>query len=143
MSHTVQINNVEITNLQALRAAVSELQEKGVPITILENVVPNAYYASQAGMNTEAPIVLRSPQAPYDVAFYEKQNVKGQRTYVPTTDVYGGHVQRLYGNKHSPLGKLQQLYSVHAVQQQAARKGYRVQRKEQMDGTITLELIGG
>lgn len=143
MSHTVTVSDVEIINIAALKAAVNELKQKGVPCELLENVVPRAYYQNQQGMNTAAEFVLRSESIPYDVGFYKTQNAKGKTVYEPRTDTFMGHVRRLYGNAQSDLGKVTQLYSVHAVTQQAVRQGYRVQRKEQQDGTITLELLGG
>ena len=143
MSHTVSIKDVDIVNVSALKAAVREMQQKGVSCELLENVVPKAYYNNQAGMDTAAEFVLRSEQSPYDVGFYKTQNAQGKTVYEPRTDTFMGHIQKLYGNSKSHLGKLTQLYSVHAVTQQAVRQGYRVQRKEQQDGTITLSVVGG
>jgi ABC-type sugar transport system substrate-binding protein len=142
MSHTVAVTDVDIVSVSALRAAVKELQEKGVPCALVENVVPRAYYTAQAGMDTAAEFVLRSDQSPYDVGFY-KTDKGGKAVYEPRTDTFMGYVGKLYGNAKSPLGKLTQLYSVHAVTQQAVRQGYRVSRKEQQDGTITLSVMGG
>ena len=142
MSHTVAVKDIDIVNVAALKAAVKEMQQKGVPCELLENVVPRAYYTNQAGMDTAAELVLRSEQSPYDVGFYKTTDSKGKTVYEPRTDTFMGHVGRLYGNAKSPLGKLTQLYSVHAVTQQAIRQGYRVTRKEQQDGTITLSVTG-
>jgi hypothetical protein len=143
MSHTVTVSDVEIVNIAALKAAVNELKQKGVPCELLENVVPRAYYQNQQGMNEAAEFVLRNESIPYDVGFYKTQNAKGKTVYEPRTDTFMNHIRNTYGNDKSALGKLTQLYSVHAVTQQAVRQGYRVQRKEQQDGTITLELMGG
>lgn len=139
MSHTTTINSVEIKDIQALKAAIRELQSKGVDCSLLENQVPKAYYANQAGMNKPAAFVLTSPSCPYDVGFYwnDKKTSLDMRT-----DLYSGHVAKVYGNASSPLGKIQQTYSAHAVTRQAAKQGYRVSRKELQDGSIKLTVTG-
>ena len=42
--------------------------------------------------------------------------------------------------KQRSLGKLYQMYGVHATTRQAVKQGYRVARKTKTDGTIQLQI---
>lgn len=147
MSHTATVKHVVISSIQALRDAVKELNTSGVQCTLVENAKPRAYFANQQGMEV-APLVLQLGNGcPYDVGFYPTPDGKG---YEARTDFYAGHVAKLLGaqgsNASSPgaqqLGKLFQLYAVHAASAVARAKGHMVSRRVKPDGTIALEVTG-
>ena len=144
MSHTSAISSVIITDLNALRAAISELKGQGVNCDLLENAKPRAYYADQQGMG-QAPYVVRLNDGPYDVGLYRNQADTG---YEAKFDTYGGHVARYLGAEttgeesraQGAMGKLLNLYAVQAATREATRKGYRVQRINQPNGGVQLQI---
>lgn len=147
MSHTATVKHVLISSISALREAVKELNTLGVKCSLVENAQPRAYFSNQSGMGT-APFVLSLGNGcPYDVGFYPTHDGKG---YEARTDFYQGHVAKLLGvngsDARSPgeqqLGKLFQLYAVHAASAVARAKGHMVSRRVKPDGTITLEVTG-
>lgn len=143
MSHTSEIKSVVFTDIDALQAAVAELNKSGVRCSLLKDATPRAFYENQQGME-KAPYVLRLSDAKYDVGFY--QNDTGG--YVARTDLWGGSVASVLGVKaqngepaaQAALGKLYQSYAVNAAVRQAARQGYRVMRSTRPDGTIQLTM---
>jgi hypothetical protein len=135
MSHTTVINNIEVTDVNALRQAVQELKSKGVDCSLIENAIPRAFYANQAGMSDKADIVVKDNSGPYDIGFYRRGDGKG---YEMRMDTYGGSIGKSFGTSESPVGKLMQLYGVHAATRKAVQQGYSVRRKELDDGTIKL-----
>lgn len=143
MSHTSEIKSVVFTDIDALQAAVAELNKSGVRCSLLKDATPRAFYENQQGME-KAPYVLRLSDAKYDVGFY--QNDTGG--YVARTDLWGGSVASVLGVKaqngepaaQAALGKLYQSYAVNAAVRQAARQGYKVTRSTRPDGTIQLTM---
>lgn len=142
MSHTTAIESVVITDLDALRAAVVELQKNGVRCSLVEKSTPRAYFQQQAGMGP-ADFVLKLDDSPYDVGLY-KDEAKGG--YVARTDLWGGNVARVLGAPaqqgeapaQAAMGKLYQTYALNAATRQAARQGYKVRRQVKPDGTVQL-----
>lgn len=126
----------------ALQGAVMELQKSGVKCELVQNATPRAYYSGQAGMG-EAPYVLRVNDAKYDVGFYWNEEKKG---YEARSDFFGKSVEQVLGvDCASPeeagrakLGKLYQMYGVHAATRKAVQQGYGVRRITKADGTISL-----
>ncbi len=146
MSHTTTIDSVVFSDIDALKAAVAELQKSGVKCSLLVNAVPRAYYANQQGMG-EAPFVLKLDDSRFDVGFYYDKDKKG---YTPRTDLFGNHVANVLGAKKTQdhetpmqcaLGKLNQMYGVHAATRQAVKQGYSVRRSTKPDGTVQLTMI--
>lgn len=145
MSHTSTIRSIKITSVTALRAAVAELQDKGVKVSLLENAVPRGFYANQAGMGT-ADFVLKLADSRYDVGLYKAED----GSYEARTDFFGGLVENVLGAKactpesreQARLGRLFQLYGVHAAMETARKKGHTVMRRQHEDGKITLEITG-
>lgn len=145
MSHTSAIKAVKITSISALTSAVAELASKGVRCSLLQNAVPRAYFPDQAGMG-KAEYVLHLPDAKYDVGLY----LQPDKSYEPRTDFYGGSVEAVLGvaatseatREQAKLGKLLQMYAIHAATETARRKGLSVNRTTGKDGTIRLELTG-
>lgn len=135
MSHTTTIKNTVIRDIDALRAAVADLQAKGVDCDLLEGAVPRMYYGNQHG---QCDYVLKLHQSKYDVGF-DKQ---ADGSYVPVLDTFGGHVQRAIGVSHptcalpsnrdeaealKAIGQFQQAYAVHATINAAVQQGYMVE----------------
>lgn len=141
MSHTTRINGITITDVTALRAAITELKAQGVKCDLLENAQPRGFFPNQSGMET-APYVLKLEDSRYDVGLYPNTQGKG---YECRTDFWGGDVERHLGTPNpttdqARLGKLYQMYGVHAATRQAMMQGYTVQRSAKADGTIQLVL---
>lgn len=147
MSHTSTVSNIVFSDIEALRAAVKELQAGGLKCEFVVNQKPRAYYNNQAGMSTVMPYVLKLSESRYDIGFEFDAKLKG---YVAKTDLYGNDVARCVGNtapkggdatKYA-IGKLSQMYAVHAATRKANSQGYTVQRNTKTDGTIQLTVQG-
>jgi len=146
MSHTTTIDGVVFSSIEALKAAVKELNSKGVACSLVQNEVPRAYYANQAGLE-KADYVLKLPAAQYDVGFYMNKEKGG---YEARTDLFMGSVAGVLGVQASPgetamqaaLGKLNQTYAIHAATRKAIQQGYTVRRVDAKDGGVRL-VIGG
>lgn len=144
MSHTTTINSVEIKDVAALGAAINELKSKGINCEMLENARPRAYYGNQEGLNKNADYVLKLNDSKYDVGFYKND----QGSYDARCDLWADQVAKQIGvpvtegvsREQAAIGKLLNLYSVHAVARQAARQGYRVQRVDQDNGAVQLRV---
>lgn len=147
MSHTTTVDAVEIKDIGALQAAVAELKANGIQCDMLENQIPRAYYATQAGMNKAAPHVLKLHNSRYDVGFYPKGETG---TYEARCDLWGGDIAKNLGvqaeegvsSEQAALGKLLNMYSVHAVTRKATQQGYRVNRVAKDNGAVQLQITG-
>ena len=146
MSHTSTIKGVTIRDVHALRAACNELKNKqGVNLTLAENVTPRAYYSNgrQQGMEQPAPFVIQLHNGRYDVGLYKTEDGKG---YEARCDLWGGDISKDLGVTDSKctdqnqraLGKLYNLYSVHAAMRAAAAQGQQVERLDRADGSVQL-----
>lgn len=141
MSHTSTIEGVVVTDVDALRAAVSELKSNGIKCDLLENAIPRAYYADQKGMG-QAPYVVKLHDSRFDVGVYRTEDNKG---YEFRTDLHAGIVGAVLGDGNgydgkSQLAKLNRLYVAHAATRQAVRQGYKVTRVNNADGSIQLRM---
>ena len=144
MSHTTSIKSIKIQSVTALQAAITEMQQAGMKISLVPNATPRAYYANQAGMG-QADFVIKLDDAPYDVGLYKTDD-----GYEARTDFFQGRVERILGAQarsaataqQAKLGKMYQLYGVHATMEQCRRKGQSVRRVVKADGTIALEVTG-
>ena len=143
MSHTSSISSIVISDVHALRAAVTELKTQGVNCDLLENEIPRAYSTNQEGMGM-AEYVVKLHDARYDIGLYQNKDKTG---FEARTDFYMGSVEGQLGAKDSSvsedqgrLGKLYQMYAVHAATRKAAQKGYKVTRRRKQNGTIQLEI---
>jgi hypothetical protein len=94
-------------------------------------------------METEAPYVIRLHDSKYDVGLYRNADDTG---YEARCDLWDGDIQRQLGIPHNQdctreeaaLGKLYNLYSVHAAMRAAAAQGHQVQRIDKEDGNVQL-----
>lgn len=144
MSHTSTVTSIKIQSITALRAAVAELATKGIRCSLIENATPRAYFPNQPGLG-KADFVLRLDSANYDVGLYKTDN-----GYEARTDFWGGSVEQCLGAparsaesaQQARMGRLFQMYGVHAATEAARKKGHMVRRIEKQDGTIALEVSG-
>lgn len=145
MSHTSTVKSIKIQSVTALRAAVAELAQSGVRCSLVENAVPRAFYDNQAGMG-KADFVVKLDAAKYDIGLYKTAD----GSYEARTDFFGGSVAQSLGapascpetREQAQMGKLFQMYGVHAATEAARKKGHMVRRVNKQDGTIALEVTG-
>ena len=146
MSHTTEISNIVFSDTAALTAAIKELAAKGVKCSLVKGGVPRAFYPNQPGMG-EADYVLRLEDSPYDVGFYHDKEKKGM---VARTDLFAGRVAAVLGTtttgtesaQQAALGKLYQMYAIHAATRKAVQQGMTVSRVNNTDGSVRL-VVGG
>lgn len=145
MSHTATVKSIAIQSITALRAAITELAQSGVRCSLLENETPRAYFPNQPGMG-KADFVVKLDASPYDIGLYKRED----GTYEARTDFFAGHIEKVLGAKpttpanadQARMGKLFQLYGVHAAMEAARRKGHMVRRINREDGRVALEVTG-
>lgn len=139
MSHTSTISNVVISDVGALQAAVTELNANGVSCTLVKEGTPRAYYDNQEGMG-RAEYVLKLNDATYDVGFYRND----QGSLEARTDFYKGSVEKQLSvqdeaaGEQARLGKLYNLYAIHATTRKAVQQGYNVRRVNNANGSVRL-----
>ena len=144
MSHTTTVSEIVISDVAALQSAVAELKERGLDIDLVEQTKPRAYSKNQPGMEHPAPYTIRVNTGRYDVGLYVNSNGSG---YEARADFFGQDVERVLGVRsmgdgdQARLGKLYQMYAVHAATRQAMMKGYQVQRSEGENGAIQLNVM--
>lgn len=142
MSHTTAIENIVFSDIAALQSAVNELAAKGLRCSLVKDAQPRAYYQNQSGMG-KADYVLKLEDAPYDIGFYRDTKKKG---LVARTDLFAGHVARVLGAKatgsetaqQAALGRLNQMYAIHAATRKAVSQGMSVKRVNNDDGSVRL-----
>lgn len=142
MSHTTTIDAIMFTDMGALQAAINELKATGVDCELLQNIKPRAYFSDQKGMGV-APYVVKLNDARYDIGLYESE----EGGYEARTDFYGGTVEKQLGVQDNEvsaeqrkMGKLYQMYGVHAATRKAVQQGYGVNRVNKADGTVQLRI---
>lgn len=134
MSHNTMIDNVKITDVDALRSAVEELRKEGANITLDEN---GKHFRTWPGQPTNCDMVLRMPDEKFDVGF--RKNDAGE--YTPIFD------HMLDANKsiacdishrgklpfadrdRATIGKLMQRYTVCLTEKEMALQGYMCNRE--------------
>lgn len=146
MSHTSTIKAVKIQSISALQATIAELNTKGIRCSLVPNATPRAYFANQEGMGS-ADFVIKLDDSPYDIGLYKDET----GAFEARTDFFGNHINKLLGGKattperreQAQMGKLFQLYGVHAAMEQARRKGHTVRRiDDTATDTVKLVLTG-
>jgi hypothetical protein len=152
MSHTTAIKGVNITNIDALRAAIEELAEKGIKINLTEGGTPRSYYSAhgreQEGMG-KADFVIGLADAAYDIGLYLGED----GVYEARTDFWNYNVKSVESvlgaaasapeyETQAKMGKLFQAYAIHATLATARMQGKSVQRITKKDGTEQLVVAG-
>lgn len=143
MSHTTTISGITIKDIPALRSAIQELKSKGVKCDLLENEVPRAYFDNQEGMG-KADYVVKLHDSRFDVGLYK--NSKNE--FEARADLHAGHVASVLGStpkkgedaRQAAMGKMFQMYAVHAATRKATQQGFTIQRNVLKDGTIQLRV---
>jgi hypothetical protein len=145
MSHTSTVKSIKIQSVSALRAAITELSQTGVQCSLQEGGTPRAYFQGQQGMGA-ADFVIKLGGSPYDIGLYKSES----GGYEARTDFYAGHIEKVLGGtartpearEQAKMGKLFQMYGVHAAMEAARKKGHTVRRIQKENGTIALEVTG-
>jgi hypothetical protein len=145
MSHTSTIKAIKIQSITALQAAIAELNQMGVRLTLAPNATPRAYFPNQPGLG-KADYVIQLADAKYDIGLYKD----GDNGYEARTDFWAGSVEGILGAPartpenalQAKMGRLFQMYGVMATMEQCRRKGQTVRRLTKQDGTIALEITG-
>jgi hypothetical protein len=132
------------SDVEALKAAVKDLQKRGVVCSLVEKAVPRMYYAGQL---PAADYVLKLDQANYDVGFFYDKAKKG---LIAKTDFFAGSVQNVLGaptkagesQAQANMGKLYHAYARAAATRQAIKQGYTVRTVDKPDGSCQLIMTG-
>lgn len=141
MSHTTTIQTLLLSDEDAIRGSIKELQAQGVKCDLLEAAIPRSYPGNTM---KKADFVLKLEDSPYDVGMYK--NKDGE--FSLATDFYNGHVEKVLGvtpgegddRTQAKLGKVYAGYAQHVISQQAARQGYSVTRTRADNGGVRLVL---
>ncbi len=145
MSHTASIKGIKIQSISALTSALAELTAQGIKCSLTANAKPRAYFPDQPGMGL-ADFVINLPEAKYDIGLYKQPD----GSYEPRTDFFGGSIERMFGVKaadaakteQAKLGKLFQMYGIHAATETARRQGKTVRRIQGQEGKVKLVVSG-
>lgn len=145
MSHTSSVKSIAISSIEALQAAVNELNTLGVKCSLIANAQPRAYFSNQSGMG-KADYVIKLDNSRYDVGLYKT----AEGGYEVRTDFWGEDVKNQLGAvasgpgkaEQAKMGKLFQAYGVHAAMQEARRKGLQATRQKGADGKEQVIITG-
>lgn len=146
MSHTTSIKSIKISSVTALRAAVQEMADSGLPISLVENETPRAFYANQSGLGKADFVIRLGGSSRYDVGLYKQAD----GSYEARTDFWGGDVEKVLGDKptkpenaqQAKLGRLFKTYGIHAAMEQVRRSGKTCRRAMGSDGVEKLIVTG-
>lgn len=138
MSHKTTIKEVQVTDVNVLRAAVQRMNEKmGVKCELRENAKMRSYYEDKSTY----PLVLSLQEGKYDVGFEKNEN----GAFNPVYDSFNGYVKRILGADNEDLAKLKQAYSCemarkNALQYVQRNPGYTLSETTDSTGRIHLRL---
>lgn len=149
MSHDVKVTGVKITNIEDLRAALAQLNQRPgfARLNLVEKGTYRAYYESQ---KKQCPYIIDIEGCSYNVGLTQEKDENGNDYYVPIIDTYGDYIKRAICNQKgenksfytTPLGPLDlvmQEYSAQAAIRGAQEKGYMVlDRVLDEKGVLTL-----
>lgn len=146
MSHVTHLKGVLIKDVKAMKAAVADLNRKGIKCSLIENSKPRVHGMDQSPM---CEYVLKLNGA-YDVGF--KKQADG--SFEPVFDTYQNHVGNQIGatcpmpntaggKQQHQMGQFLQAYAEHAARNQAVAQGYMVESAStDADGNVNLVLTG-
>jgi len=145
VSHTSAVKAIAISSIESLQAAITELNSMGVKCSLIANAKPRAYFQNQEGMG-QADFVIKLDDSRYDVGLYKTPS----GGYEARTDWFGQDVEKILGTKNynkgnqeqAKLGKLFQMYGVHAAMNEARRKGLQATRQKGADGKEQVIVTG-
>jgi hypothetical protein len=124
MSHDTYIRSVPIWDIPALRAAVFDLQAKGVQCELRENSEARMW----AGRPLAAPFVLHLKNSSYDLAFTKHKD----GYLVPVCDTWAGEVRSQIGwsdYQTTPLAEIEKTLMEGGMSQNEARRAARDEQK--------------
>jgi hypothetical protein len=131
MSHTTKISTIKFVDIDALTKTTDELQKMGIKCSLVKDQVPRMYYSNQHGA---CKYVLKLNDCQYDIGFDYDEASKG---YVPVFDDWQNKIADILGCKckttnneeklSSSISKLIQIYSKHAIINEAQNNGYTVE----------------
>lgn len=140
MSHNTLISNVRITSLDALQSAINELSKEGVNI----GMNTTGRFRTWPGQPDKCDATITLPGEQFDIGLVKQPD----GAFLPVFDhmldnnrvvscpVTPGERRT---DRHT-IGKLMQRYSVCLAEQEAARQGHMITRREGEDGEILLEV---
>lgn len=103
-------------------------------------VLKNAQARGWSKNTYKGEIVLQHPDSPYDVALNKDKN----GAYQPTADLFGGHIQKVYGTPDTPYGKLVARYGAERAKKIAKALGHTLYESvDKETGTITHRVVIG
>lgn len=129
MSHNTIIKEMKVTDLNALRRAVTELSREGVKIGLNES----GTFRTWQGQPNKCDVTVELPNEQFDVGFTKQKD----GTYLPVFDHMldrnssiacdwrGGYHA---GHNGDAIAKLIQRYGVCAAETKLANEGYATQR---------------
>jgi len=130
MSHVTRTESpVAIKDKAAL---VSAAQKLGAEVLFDEEA------RGWSSLRHRGEIVLRHPESRYDVALNRVEGV-----YELNADLFGGGVEKVYGTKEHPYGKLVALYGAEVARKVALLRGYRVEQTMDQRGIVTQRVVVG
>lgn len=148
MSHTTTIDGINITDANAIRAAVANLAAKGVNISLVENATPRMYYDHQARDVGTCEFVLKLPDAKYDVGLKQQPDGSYQPVFDEWANSVGGQIGGQCALPQTPeerslwaIGAFSQEYNKEVVRQQAAAQGMSVSETVDDKGNVHMELV--
>lgn len=95
MSNNTKVDLVELRDVSAIRAAVTQLQREGVAIELRENTTPRLYSEQKQRECGVCDFVLHLPNSSYDVGLKRKADGKG---YEAILDTWRGDVAKQIGS---------------------------------------------
>lgn len=133
MSHVTKLAGIQIKDVAAIRAAVADLQAKGVQCELVEDAVPRMHGQREEVAVGKCDYVLKLPNGKYDVGF--KKQADG--SYQAVMDTFGNHVggqigascpmpNTREGQAQHQMGQFMQNYAKHAAMNAARAKGHQV-----------------
>lgn len=150
MSHTTTLKAVQIRDLDALRAAVAELQASGVNCELVQDAVPGMYYGTQ---HSKCDYVLKFPEATYGGKRYDLGfDRQADGSYAMVFDDWQSTLRNQIGaacplpdtaegKAQHAVGRFTQAYAKHAAMNAAMAQGYMVEGTEiDQDGNVHLTL---
>lgn len=141
MSHTTRVSEVRVHDIDALQAAVTELQSQGVNVT-LERDAPCRIW----GQAPIKPFVVHNHAGRFDVGFEEAKDGNG---YTPIFDYHGGELYNVMGQGKqqaktpeervlSNIARLMQAYAIKALSNAAYQAAGTVNTVKQEDGSYIM-----
>lgn len=145
MSHVTRVDSVPIESIEAVRAAVKELQGQGIKIELVAKQAPRMFFPHH---ETECDWVLKLQDCVYDIGLEAKKDTNGKFTHFePMLDVYKDKIHAILGNEHTEgtvtekaIGKFLSAYQKNNMMITAKKQGYNV-RGTQVDKNGNLNLV--